>query len=277
MVSLHILCTWQRRAHKDVLSEWVEWDPGISNGSRIGLHFRETNQVGQLGVLRNLGMEPEWHAIGSESVSRLCCPSGLLWVVGGASAHLKDLRGATGAQLPRGLCSKFLPVVSPSSLLAYGLFFFWFDLCVCVCVCVVAQSCLTLFPHLDYRPIGSSVHGILQARILERVAILSPGDLPNPGMEPASPVSCIAGGLFIHWTTGETYLICRSSLWILNMEPFLPLCNILYQVFLMKKRFFCFKYNPAYQSFSYSLCLFCTISFPILSHKDALLYFLLKV
>ena len=34
---------------------------------------------------------------------------------------------------------------------------------------------------------GSSVHGILQARILEQVAFPSPGDLPNPGIEPRSP------------------------------------------------------------------------------------------
>jgi len=34
---------------------------------------------------------------------------------------------------------------------------------------------------------GSSVHGILQARILEWVAFPSPGDLPNTGMESASP------------------------------------------------------------------------------------------
>ena len=31
------------------------------------------------------------------------------------------------------------------------------------------------------------VHGILQARILEWVAIPSPGDLPNPGIKPRSP------------------------------------------------------------------------------------------
>ena len=31
------------------------------------------------------------------------------------------------------------------------------------------------------------VHGILQARILEREAIPSPGDLPNPGIESRSP------------------------------------------------------------------------------------------
>ena len=34
---------------------------------------------------------------------------------------------------------------------------------------------------------GSTVHGISQARVLERVAISFPGDLPNPGIEPASP------------------------------------------------------------------------------------------
>ena len=33
----------------------------------------------------------------------------------------------------------------------------------------------------------SSVHGIFQARILEWVAISSPGDLPDPGIEPGSP------------------------------------------------------------------------------------------
>ena len=35
----------------------------------------------------------------------------------------------------------------------------------------VAQSCLTLCDPVDYSPPGSSVHGILQARILEWVAI----------------------------------------------------------------------------------------------------------
>ena len=35
----------------------------------------------------------------------------------------------------------------------------------------VAQSCPTLCDPVDCSPPGSSVHGILQARILERVAI----------------------------------------------------------------------------------------------------------
>ena len=43
-------------------------------------------------------------------------------------------------------------------------------MCVCVCVCVVAQSCLTLCDPMDYSPLGSFVHGIYQARILEWIA-----------------------------------------------------------------------------------------------------------
>ena len=52
---------------------------------------------------------------------------------------------------------------------------------------LVAQSCLTLCNPVDCSPPGSSVLVILQARILERVAIPSPGDLPNPGIKPRSP------------------------------------------------------------------------------------------
>ena len=44
----------------------------------------------------------------------------------------------------------------------------------------------SLQPH-KLSPPGSSVHKILQARVLEWVAILSLGDLPNPGTEPGSP------------------------------------------------------------------------------------------
>ena len=50
-----------------------------------------------------------------------------------------------------------------------------------------AQSCLTLCNPMDCSLPGSSIHGIFQARILEWVAISSPGDLPNPGIEPRSP------------------------------------------------------------------------------------------
>ena len=52
---------------------------------------------------------------------------------------------------------------------------------------LVAQLSLTLWDPVDYSPPGSSVQGILQARILEWVAISSPEDLPDPGIEPMYP------------------------------------------------------------------------------------------
>ena len=58
--------------------------------------------------------------------------------------------------------------------------------------CVYAkslQSCPTLCDSRDYSPPGSSVHGILQAIILQWVAMPSPGDLPDPGIEPTSLTS----------------------------------------------------------------------------------------
>ena len=46
----------------------------------------------------------------------------------------------------------------------------------------VVQLCPALYNPMDY-----TVHGILQARILEWVPCPSPGDLPNPGITPRSP------------------------------------------------------------------------------------------
>ena len=50
----------------------------------------------------------------------------------------------------------------------------------------VAQSRLTLCNPMDCSPSDSSVHGISQARILDRLPLSSPGDLPNSGFEPLS-------------------------------------------------------------------------------------------
>ena len=50
----------------------------------------------------------------------------------------------------------------------------------------VAQSCLTLCDPVDCSLPGSSVHGILQARVLEWVAISFSSDLSDPGIKPRS-------------------------------------------------------------------------------------------
>ena len=61
------------------------------------------------------------------------------------------------------------------------------------------QLCLTLCEPMD--PQGSSVHEILQARILERVAILFSRGSPWP--RDWTLVSCITGGFFTVWATRE--------------------------------------------------------------------------
>ena len=63
-------------------------------------------------------------------------------------------------------------------------------------MCLVAQLCLTLCDPMGCSPPGSSVHGVLQAKMLEQVAIPPPGDLPNPGIEPISYVSPALAGKF---------------------------------------------------------------------------------
>ena len=70
--------------------------------------------------------------------------------------------------------------------------YMWLLLSLCVCVRAHAQSlqlCLTFFDPKDCSRPGSSVHGILQARVLEQLPFPPLGYLPDPGTEPSSPVS----------------------------------------------------------------------------------------
>ena len=53
---------------------------------------------------------------------------------------------------------------------------------------LVPQSWPTLCDPMDCSPPGSSAHEICQTTILEWVAISSSGDLPDPRIEPWSPV-----------------------------------------------------------------------------------------
>ena len=58
----------------------------------------------------------------------------------------------------------------------------------CGCHCVLfAQLCPTFFDPWSVAHQASLVHWISQARILEWVAILFPGDLPDPEIESESP------------------------------------------------------------------------------------------
>ena len=73
-------------------------------------------------------------------------------------------------------------------------------------VCLVAQSRPTLCDPMDCSPPGSSVHWILQARVLEWVAVPSSRGSSQPGIELAFPVSpTLAGGFFTTSATWEAH------------------------------------------------------------------------
>ena len=69
---------------------------------------------------------------------------------------------------------------------------------------LVTQLCLTLCDPMDYSPPGSSVHGILQARILESVTISFSRGSSWP--RDRTQVSCIAGKFFTIWTKGKSWI-----------------------------------------------------------------------
>ena len=82
----------------------------------------------------------------------------------------------------------------------------WYLLCVfylpylIVYMCSVTHPCLMLCNPMDCSLPDSSVHGILQARILQ----YPPGALPNSRIESMSPVSpALAGGLFTTESPGK--------------------------------------------------------------------------
>ena len=72
-----------------------------------------------------------------------------------------------------------------------------------VVVVVLSLSRIQLLKPVDCSPPGSSVHGILQARIVDWVAIsFSRGSTPPSDQ---THISCIAGSLFC-WATREAQL-----------------------------------------------------------------------
>ena len=75
---------------------------------------------------------------------------------------------------------------------------------VCMRAWVCAQSHLTLCDPMDCSLLGSSVHGIFQARrILDWLPFPPPGDGPNPGIEPLSQTSYIGRQILYPWVTWE--------------------------------------------------------------------------
>ena len=72
---------------------------------------------------------------------------------------------------------------------------------------LVSQSCLTLCNLMDCSSPDSSVHGILQARILKWVAI--PFSRGSSWPRDQTHVSCTTGRFFIIWATREAHVFSK--------------------------------------------------------------------
>ena len=117
------------------------------------------------------------------------CSRPASWVEKTATGYQKDPSRTKKLRAPWGSGQFHVHLESPRAL---------------VCMCAKSlQSCLTLCNRMNRSPLGSSVHGILQARILKWLPFSSPRDLPEPGIKPEFLVSpALVGGFFTTSTTG---------------------------------------------------------------------------
>ena len=100
------------------------------------------------------------------------------------------------------------PYYELNSVLSAFVYFFLYSLLVCM---LSSFSRVRLCNPMDYGPPGSSVHGILQARILEWVAM--PSSRGPSGPRDQTHISCssrIAGGFFTTEPVGEAPLYFHS-------------------------------------------------------------------
>ena len=86
--------------------------------------------------------------------------------------------------------------------------FFW---CQWKAVCVHAQSCPTLCNPMDCSLPGSSVHGILQARILEWVVISFSRGSSQP--RDWTYISCTSRQILYHWATRSHLSLLTFCFW----------------------------------------------------------------
>ena len=85
----------------------------------------------------------------------------------------------------------------------------------CGQLCSVAPLCLTLCNPMDCSPPGFSVHGILQARILEWVAIPFPRG--SSQCKNWTQVSLIIGGFFTVWAIRKPAILNQIDFLIMGL------------------------------------------------------------
>ena len=85
-----------------------------------------------------------------------------------------------------------------------------------LCCCLVGKLCPTLFVNCSLP--SASVHGIPRQEYWSGLPFPSPGDLPNPGVEPVSRASpALSGGFFTTEPPGKPKLesnLFKNLIWI---------------------------------------------------------------
>ena len=130
-----------------------------------------------------------------------------------AKGKKKMQKGNSGDSLY--CCSWTLKVPRQSAFsLSFWAFLYLFMLCLVIVVVVSVQSYVTVCNPMDCCPLDSCVHGILQARILEWVAIPFSRESSQPRYR--TWVSCIVGRFFTVWATGKSLILCLGFLIVLR-------------------------------------------------------------
>ena len=143
-------------------------------------------------------LPPSWTALPSRYPTPLGCHRALDWAPWVIQKFPLAMCFTHGNVFVSMLFSQFLPRSSSPSCVQKSVFYAGISTEVKV---IVAQSCPTLCDPMDYSQPGSSVHGILQARILEWAAIPFSRGSSQPRHQ--TQVSHTVGRFFTFWATRE--------------------------------------------------------------------------
>ena len=79
------------------------------------------------------------------------------------------------------------------------------------CCCLVTKPCLTLCDLRNWAHQTPLSMGFIRQEYWSGLPFPPLGDLPDPGIKPESPVSCIDRCVLYHWATKETHLKIQFS------------------------------------------------------------------
>ena len=131
--------------------------------------------------------------------------------------RLLSLQNSSVPKRATSIPTPMLPLLCSASDHALGVCWLWgtllslaaFPLLIFKKVVLITQSCLTLCDPMDCSPPGSSVHGILWARIVEWIAI--PFSRGFSRLRNQTPVFHIVGGFCTIWATREALIIDSNA------------------------------------------------------------------